>query len=211
VLVDEVPWGMGKHTATKVHMQFLEHGARKLSWKETAEEFRTSWDKVHDAVAYLAAGGLEHRVLGAIRAESFGFPGFAFRRIRSRRGRWMPLLLPKGKKRTALPGKLKEIFRASRSQPVGGVIEKINPIPRGWVRYFAIGRSSRCVSYIRNWVETRIRRHLARPLGRGVPASRFRLEAMEPGMAVRDAGALLGVPRVRPGRPTRADALFAVA
>ena len=86
---------------------------------------------------------------------SFGFLGFEFRRTRSRRGRWMPLLLPKGKKRTALLGKLKEIFGASRSQPVGGVIEKINPILRGWVKYFAIGHSSRCFSYIQNWVEMR--------------------------------------------------------
>jgi len=68
VLVEEVPWGMGKHASTKVHMHFLGHWARKLSWKETAEEFRTSWDKVHDAVAYLVTWGLEHRVLGAIRA-----------------------------------------------------------------------------------------------------------------------------------------------
>src|SRR5215208_5136713 len=96
------------------------------------------------------------------RGESFGFLGFEFRRVRSRRGRWMPLLLPKGKKRTALLGKLKEIFRDSRSQPVGGVIEKINPILRGWVKYFAIGHSSRCFSFIRNWVEMKIRRHLAR-------------------------------------------------
>ena len=94
--------------------------------------------------------------------ESFGFLGFEFRRVRSRRGRWMPLLLPKGKKRTALLGKLKDIFRASRSQPVGGVIEKINPILRGWVKYFAVGHSSRCFSYIRYWVEKKIRRHLAR-------------------------------------------------
>jgi RNA-directed DNA polymerase len=94
--------------------------------------------------------------------ESFGFLGFEFRRVRSRRGRWMPLLLPKGKKRTELLGKLKEIFRSSRSQPVGGVIEKINPILRGWVQYFAIGHSSWCFSYIRDWVEKKIRRHLAR-------------------------------------------------
>jgi Group II intron, maturase-specific domain len=44
----------------------------------------------------------------------------------------MPLLLPKGKKRTL--GKLKEIFQASRSQPVGGLIEKINPVLSGWVK-----------------------------------------------------------------------------
>jgi RNA-directed DNA polymerase len=93
---------------------------------------------------------------------SFGFLGFEFRRIRSRRGRWMPLLLPKGKKRKALLDKLKEIFGASQSQPVVGVIEKINPILRGWVKYFAIGHSSRCFSYIRYWLEKKIRRHLAR-------------------------------------------------
>src|SRR5262249_54495201 len=83
--------------------------------------------------------------------ESFGFLGFEYRRIRNRRGRWMPLLLPKGKKRTELLGKLKEIFRSSRSQPVGGVIEKINPILRGWVQYCAIGHASRCLSCMRDW------------------------------------------------------------
>ena len=94
--------------------------------------------------------------------ESFGFLGFEFRRVRTHRGRWMPLLLPKGKKRTALLGKLKEIFRNSRSQPISGVIEKINPILRGWVQYFAIGHSSVCFSFIRYWVEKKIRRQLAR-------------------------------------------------
>ena len=96
------------------------------------------------------------------RGGSFGFLGFEFRRIRSHRGRWMPLLLPKSKKRTALLSKLKAIFGASQSQPVSGVIEKINPILRGWVKYFAIGHSSRCFSFIRQWVEKKIRRHLAR-------------------------------------------------
>jgi RNA-directed DNA polymerase len=94
--------------------------------------------------------------------ESFGFLGFEFRRILSRRGRWMPLLIPKSKKRTALLGKLKAIFRHSRSQPVQGLIEEINSILRGWVRYFAFGNSSRCFSYIRDWVEKKIRNHLAR-------------------------------------------------
>jgi RNA-directed DNA polymerase len=101
------------------------------------------------------------------RGESFGFLGFEFRRVRSKSGRWMPLLLPKNKKRTALLGKLKEIFRASRSQPVREVIEKINPILRGWVKYFAVGHSSRCFSFIRQWVEKKIRRHLARARQRG--------------------------------------------
>lgn len=68
IVVEEVPWGLGKHTLTKTYMHFLGHWARKLSWKETAASFHTTWDKVHDSVAYLVAFGLEHRVLGVIRA-----------------------------------------------------------------------------------------------------------------------------------------------
>ncbi len=96
------------------------------------------------------------------KGESFGFLGFVFRRIRSRSKRWMPLYVPQGKKRTALLRKLKETFRCFRSQPVSRVIEAINPILRGWVNYFATGHSTRCFSYIRDWVEKKIRRHLAR-------------------------------------------------
>ena len=94
--------------------------------------------------------------------ESFGFLGFEFRRIRSRRGRWMPLHTPRVKKRTALLRKLKQIFRSYRSQPVQELIAQINPILRGWVNYFAVGHSSRCFPYIRDWVEKKVRGHLAR-------------------------------------------------
>jgi RNA-directed DNA polymerase len=96
------------------------------------------------------------------KGESFGFLGFVFRRIRSHSNRWMPLYVPQGTKRTALLHKLKEIFRRFRSQPISRVIEEINPILRGWVNYFATGHSTRCFSYIRDWVEKKIRRHLAR-------------------------------------------------
>ena len=96
------------------------------------------------------------------RGESFGFLGFEFRRVRSRSGRWMPLYRPQTKKRTALLRRLKVIFRGLRSQPVTRVIEMINPVLRGWVNYFAMGHASRCFSFIRNWVEQKIRRHLAK-------------------------------------------------
>jgi RNA-directed DNA polymerase len=102
------------------------------------------------------------RVVDLAKGESFPFLGFLFRRVRTRAGRWMPLRIPQVEKRTALLRKLKAIFQRLRSQPVQGVIEEINPILRGWVNYFAIGHSSRCFSFVRNWVETKIRRHLAR-------------------------------------------------
>jgi RNA-directed DNA polymerase len=97
---------------------------------------------------------------------SFGFLGFEYRRIRSRKGQWRAHYVPKPKKRTALLRKLKDIFRRCVSQPVGRVIELINPILRGWVHYFAVGDSSRCFSYIKLWVEKKVRRHLMRARGR---------------------------------------------
>ena len=68
VRVEEVPWGTGKHTLCKVYMLYLAHWARKLSWKETAQSFHTSWEKVVQSVEYVVQWGLAHRELGAIRA-----------------------------------------------------------------------------------------------------------------------------------------------
>ena len=96
----------------------------------------------------------------------FGFLGFEFRRVRSLRGVWRPQYTPQTKKRSALLRKLKEIFRRYRSQPVGRVVENINPILRGWVNYFAIGHASRCFGYVRDWVEKKIRRHMMRAKNR---------------------------------------------
>jgi RNA-directed DNA polymerase len=96
------------------------------------------------------------------RGESFGFLGFDFRRARSQRGVWRAQYTPKLKKRTALLRKLKETFRCFQSQPLDRVVELINPVLRGWVGYFAIGHSSRCFSFIKDWVEKKARRHLGR-------------------------------------------------
>lgn len=92
--------------------------------------------------------------------ECFGFLGFDFRRVRTRNGKWRPHLTPKLKKRTALLRAIKDVFRCYRSQPIARVVERINPILRGWVNYFAIGHSTRCFRFIRGWVEKKVRRHL---------------------------------------------------
>ena len=68
VRVEEVPWATGKHQLTKAYMLFLAHWARMLSWQETANAFRTSWDKVCQAVEYVVTWGLEHRDIGTIHA-----------------------------------------------------------------------------------------------------------------------------------------------
>ena len=44
VRVEQIPWAEGKNSVTKPYRLFLAHWARKLSWKEVAESFGTTWD-----------------------------------------------------------------------------------------------------------------------------------------------------------------------
>src|SRR6266849_589325 len=101
------------------------------------------------------------RKVDLAKGESFGFLGFEFRRVRSLQGKWRPYYTPRLKKRTALMRELKEVFRRHRSQPIERVISLINPMLRGWVNYFAVGHSSECFGHIKDWVEKKVRRHLA--------------------------------------------------
>ena len=102
------------------------------------------------------------RYVDLAKGESFGFLGFEFRRIRSLQGKWRPYYPPNLKQRTALLRKLKGVFRRFDSQPIGRVVQLINPMVRGWVNYFAIGDASRCFGFIKDWVEKKVRRHLMR-------------------------------------------------
>ncbi|XYJ92445.1 ISL3 family transposase (plasmid) [Cupriavidus necator] len=68
VKVEALPWASGKHTLTRAYMLFLAQWARKLSWRETAQSFRTSWEKVFNAVEWVVDWGLAHREVGTIRA-----------------------------------------------------------------------------------------------------------------------------------------------
>lgn len=102
------------------------------------------------------------RMADLAKGESFGFLGFQFNFVRSRNGAWRPQYTPQLQKRSKLLRKLKETFRRYHSQPIDRVVEIINPILEGWVNYFAIGNSSRCFSYVRDWVEKKVRRHLMR-------------------------------------------------
>jgi RNA-directed DNA polymerase len=133
------------------------HPRRK--WLRQAVETRL---RQEFAVLQVEVNEHKSRTVDLRRGESFGFLGFAFRRVRTQRGKWMPLRTPLPKKRTALLRTLKEVFRRHRSRPLKGLIAELHPILRGWVQYFAIGHSSRCFSFIRNWVEQKIRRHLAK-------------------------------------------------
>lgn len=114
------------------------------------------------AILHVTINEDKSRMVDLAKGERFGFVGFDFRRVRTRSGKWRAHYAPRMKKRTALLRKLKVIFRRHCSQPIGRVIDQINPMLRGWVTYFAIGDASRCFGYVRDWVEKKVRRHLMR-------------------------------------------------
>jgi len=152
-------WTYVEYTRFADDLVVLVDGHPRQRWLRAAVErrLREEW-----ATLQVEVNEEKTRRVDLTQGERFGFLGFDFRRVRSRRGRWMPLRTPREKKRTALLRTLKQIFRSHRSRPISEVIAQINPILRGWVQYFAVGHSSRCFSYIRDWVEKRLRHHLAR-------------------------------------------------
>lgn len=70
VKIEQVPWCDGKQQLTVAYQLFLARWAKRLSWKEVAEVFNTSWEKIYQSVAYVVSYGLKHRDLRGI--ESIG-------------------------------------------------------------------------------------------------------------------------------------------
>lgn len=66
VVVETVPWADGKHQLTTQYAWFLARWAKRLSWKEVAEVFHTTWEKVFSSVSMAVAWGLKHRDLSGI-------------------------------------------------------------------------------------------------------------------------------------------------
>ena len=68
ILVERMPWSKGKRRLTETYAWFLAGWAKRLSWKEVAEAFRTTWDHVFCSVEMAVAWGREHRDLSGIEA-----------------------------------------------------------------------------------------------------------------------------------------------
>ncbi len=68
IKVEMVPWSTGKRPMTRAYAVFLARWASRLSWKEVAEIFRTSWESVFRSVQWVVEYGLEHRDLEGITA-----------------------------------------------------------------------------------------------------------------------------------------------
>jgi len=74
VKVEQVPWGEGRSTVTTEYRWSLARWARRMSWKEVAEAFSVSWDRVLEAVKYAVSWGLNTTALG--RRNGFGITSY---------------------------------------------------------------------------------------------------------------------------------------
>ena len=68
VTVEAVPWAEGKSHLTKAYAWFLATWAKRMSWKEVATAFHTSWENVFRSVEKAVEWGLAHRDLTGITA-----------------------------------------------------------------------------------------------------------------------------------------------
>src|SRR4030043_25218 len=59
VKVEAVPWAQGKSRLTTTYAWFLARWSKRLSWKEVADIFHTSWDSVVRSGKMAVAWGLE--------------------------------------------------------------------------------------------------------------------------------------------------------
>lgn len=68
VRVERMPWASGKRHLTEAYAWFLATWAKRLSWKEVAEAFRTNWDQVFRAVERAVEWGRLHQDLSGVTA-----------------------------------------------------------------------------------------------------------------------------------------------
>jgi transposase len=68
VIVEHIPWSEGKRPITLAMMGFLARWARRLSWRETARAFQTSWEAVYRSVEWFVQWGLAHRKLEGVQS-----------------------------------------------------------------------------------------------------------------------------------------------
>jgi len=68
IKVERIPWADGKNHLTTTYAWFLAKWAKRLSWKEVADAFQTTWDNVFRSVKMAVSWGLAHRYLDNVTA-----------------------------------------------------------------------------------------------------------------------------------------------
>jgi len=78
VRVEFMPWALGKRPLTKAYGWFLASWAKRLSWKEVAVVFRSSWDSVFRSVEMAVEWGRAHQDLSDV--QSIGIDEIAWKK-----------------------------------------------------------------------------------------------------------------------------------
>lgn len=78
VKVERMPWAGGKGRLTETYAWFLASWAKRLSWKEVADAFQTSWDQVFQAVEMAVTWGRAHLDLSGV--QSIGIDEIAWQK-----------------------------------------------------------------------------------------------------------------------------------
>jgi transposase len=78
VRVEAMPWADGKRPITLAYAWFLASWAKRMSWKEVADAFHTSWESVFRSVEMAVTWGQEHVDLSGI--QSIGIDEIAWQR-----------------------------------------------------------------------------------------------------------------------------------
>lgn len=68
IIVEMVPWAEGKSHLTSTYAWFLAGWAKRMSWKEVARAFGSSWENVFRSVEMAVKWGREHVNLDGIKA-----------------------------------------------------------------------------------------------------------------------------------------------
>ena len=88
---------------------------------------------------------------------TFDFLGFSFRkRLKLEKMKRVAFCFPSAKAQKVIRAKIREITR-NKPVKVSEVVEKLNPVVRGWVNYFRIGNSGRIFLKIRDYTEMKVR------------------------------------------------------
>ena len=78
VRVESVPWSSGKQQLTNTYAWHLAKWAKRLSWKETAEAFHSTWHHVFKSVEMAVEWGRTHQSLTDVK--SIGIDEIAWRK-----------------------------------------------------------------------------------------------------------------------------------
>ncbi|AGB41419.1 Retron-type reverse transcriptase [Halobacteroides halobius DSM 5150] len=107
------------------------------------------------------------KIVNLEEGDSINFLGFTIKRRKTFSGKWGVLTTPQIKKRTKLLQKIREVVKKHRTTGIfESMIEELNSVLRGWINYFTIGDSRNCFSYIRDYVEKKVRRYLMKQRGK---------------------------------------------